>query len=495
MKIYRLVLALMVVISCSAVLAADNRTEIWVHNLQGDDAHPGTRERPLATVDAAIKRLEPGTTLHVMPTEKPYPGDIRIEVSGTPEARILIDGHGSLISGRRRLPADAWKDEGDGIHSRPLPNNAWGMSSHWEGGFPLVWFDGEPGRNVTSREELEPRSYFLYKNRREMRTDPLHNTLFIRLPEGKAFDEIDVESIAGRQGIYVAGSYVTVRNFVCEYGGTDGFATHRNKGAVFENIEARYFMDQGISHHGSEVVVRNAHFHHNAGCGIVDVYPEAKIRYENCLIEENTWRGGVELHKGQFEMENCIIRANPGKALTVVKGAQAVLRNCLLVGPADEKTLGIRLDGDAMLEMANCTLYGFGRAMVAAFTAEGRLTMRRCALLRNDRNFRFVGRQNAGEPEVNLTDCITATGNVYEPARFEVMFRVKESKEARWQNDIRGFDADQYAEFAKLVGTNPDAQVARIPEADDPLDLPVIRNANGEEVGADLETPLKVGPR
>ena len=84
--------------------------------------------------------------------------------------------------------------------------------------------------------------------------------------------------------------------------------------------------------------MRHAHFHHNAGCGVVDVYPEVKVRYENCLIEHDTWRGGVEFHSGEFEMVNCVISANPKNlrsAIASLRGlnAGASLQLPLKVGP------------------------------------------------------------------------------------------------------------------------------------------------------------------
>jgi hypothetical protein len=44
----------------------------------------------------------------------------KIKASGTPGACIVIDGHGSLLSGRRVLPDDAWEDQG-GLHPGPRP--------------------------------------------------------------------------------------------------------------------------------------------------------------------------------------------------------------------------------------------------------------------------------------------------------------------------------------------------------------------------------------
>ncbi len=434
--------------------------EFWVNNLRGDDEQAGTREAPFQSIDRALKALKPGDTLHVMPTEEAYPSDIRIEhVSGTPEARIVIDGHGSVVSGWKQLPNEAWKAEGGGIFSRPLRNNAWGMETHWEGGFALVHFEGEAGRNVISREALVPYSYLLYKNRKEAKEDPLHNTLFICLPEGKTPDDVRVEAIDGRGGIYVAGSHITVRNFITEYGGTDGYATHRNKDVVFENIEARYFMDQGMSHHGAEVIVRNAWFHNNAGCGIVDVYPEVVVRYENCLIEYDTWRGGVELYSGRFEMENCIIRGNPKKALTVTRGAQVKLKNCLLTGPFVGGATGIYLsDLNSSLEMENCTLKGFAVGLQAAMTATSRLTMRNCAWVDCDVNTRIIALQTVGQDPVDVTTNVSASGNAYEASKWEYLTRVQK-EEGGWASRDYLYQSDEHARFAEAIGADADATI------------------------------------
>ncbi|MEO1529429.1 MAG: right-handed parallel beta-helix repeat-containing protein [Planctomycetota bacterium] len=337
-----------------AVVIPPATADIWVDQDSGNDRNPGTQASPLATIATALDRLSPGQTLHVLPNNKPWPGDIRVTVDGTKENPITLDGHGSRISNRRVLPNDAWKRESDGVYSRSLPNNAWGMETHWEGEFPLVWFRGRAATNVTTRDQLHPGSYFLYKNRANAKNDPLHNTLFIQLPTATSL--ADVESIAGEGGLFVGGDHVIVRNFVAEYGGRDGFATHRNQGVVFENVEARFFMDQGISNHGAEAIVRDSHFHHNAGAGIVDVYPESNVRYEACVIENNTWRGGVELHAGRFHLVDCVIRHNRGQTLVVTKGATAVLERCLLIGGPDTTGRLVRKSSDSSLTLDSCTL-------------------------------------------------------------------------------------------------------------------------------------------
>jgi len=401
------------------------------------------------------------------------------------------------------------------VFSRLLPNNAWGMEHHWEGGFPLVWFDGEDGRNVDSRHALEPLCYFLYKNRKEQKTGPLHNRLFVKLPTGKTPDDMIVESIDGLGGIYVGGNHVTVRNFVCEYGGRDGFATHRNKDVVIENIEARYLMDQGMSHHGAQVLVRNAHFHHNAGCGVVDVYLECKARYENCLIEADTWRGGVEFYSGAFEMVDCVIRANQKRALTVTRGAQVKLHNCLLIAPVGQAsslpsapdsqarslrhenqpiTTGIDVGGeDSRLEMNRCTLYGFTVGLNARMTAANRVTVNGCAWLRCKTNCRVRSVQAHGEPAVNLSECLHFAGNLYEPASWELN-TLRQVEDGSWKTDQHSFAANEHAQFASQIGSDADAVTTTV-DAADPTILPPLHTAAGRPVGARIPQPLVVGPR
>jgi hypothetical protein len=385
------------------------------------------------------------------------------------------------------LGAKEWKSEGGDIFSRPLPNNAWGMPDYWEGGFELVRFDGKPGRNVTSREALEPNSYFLYKNQKELKTDPLHNTLYIRVPEGKTPDDVAVEAINATGGVYVGGNYVTVRNLISEFVGQDGFATHKNKGVVFENIEARFCMDQGISHHGADVVVRKSHFHHNAGGGVVDVYPEARTRYEQCLIESDTWRGGVEFLAGTFEMTNCIIRANPKAALRTNKGAKVKLKNCLLVSPELGKTTGVSV-GDAAteLEMENCTLYGFACGVDANLTDTNRLVLRRNAWVRCQLNDRIRAIQTTASEPIDLSARLNFSGNFYEPFPWEVMAGMK--------NETSNFSATEHGLFAARIGTDADAVVKSLEDSRDPLALPPITSSTDQSVGARLPQPFEVGP-
>jgi hypothetical protein len=444
--------------------------EFWVDGNRGDDANPGTKSAPFASIEAGLQHVTPGSTLHILPGREPWPTDIRITANGTSGAPIVIDGHGSLASGRGAVPLEEWEAVSDGVYRRPLPNNAWGMPHHWEGGFPLVWFDGKAAANVTNRDELKPGSYFLYKNQPEHKTDKLHNTLFICLPEEADPETIQIETIIGEGGIFVGGDHVTVRNFVVEYGGRDGYATHRNRGVVFENVEARYFMDQGMSHHGAEVLVRNAHFHSNAGAGIVDVYPEVKVRYENCLIEKDTWRGGVEFHSGQFEMVNCHIRGNPKASLTVTKGALVSLTNCLIDGGSGGET-GVRLSEGSQLKMNRSTIQNFQTGLQAVFSAETRLVVENCAFVQNGAQLSVTVTQRLGAAKVEPEKQMSLLQNEYGDAPF--VFVKKEEHAGGWKVETASFEEGSRSGFWKRFGGdgresgdesgNAGADVSKIP--------------------------------
>ena len=482
-------LILSVLVASTDVRAGD----VWVNNQVGDDAGMGSRVEPFRTVAHALQRIRPGMTLHLIPTPVPYQAGIRVEISGTSDAPIIVDGHGSIVSGRQHLPAAKWQEEGGGVFSRPLPNNAWGMERQWEGGFPLVWFDGRAGLNVPSRTALRPYGFFLHKNRKQQDTDPLHNWLFIQLPPGKTPDDVFVESINQLGGVYVGGNHVIVKNIVCEYGGRDGFATHRNCGVVFEHVEARYFMDQGMSHHGADVTVRNAHFHHNAGGGIVDVYPEARVRYEGCLIEADTWRGGVEFHSGTFAMTDCLIRGNQKKALTVTKGARVDLHNCLLIAPEFGITTGIILTGDnSQLKMTRCTLYGFSVGLDARITATNHLTVRRCAWLQCQVNTRIHGIQRAEDPALEVDKHLQLSRNLYEPSLWETGWRWQDD-DGKWKVEQQTFTAGEQEGFAARIGSDSDALTTQI-NCSDPMTIPPLRTARGDPLGARIPETLHFGP-
>ena len=462
---------------------------IWVDNTRGSDEASSSREEPYKTVDRALRALKPGGKLNFVPNDVPYVGEMRIPPVGTADGPVVIDGHGAVVTGLKHRKGDEWEDEGADVFSIPLPNNAFMMERHWEGGFPIAFFDGKPGQNCTSLDSLQPLGYFLYKNRKEQRSDPRHNTLYIKLPPGKTPETAEVKTVS-RCAIY-AGKHTIVRNFTVEWGSHDGYDTFRSDGAVFENCEARLCMDNGISHHGSpNVVVRNGWFHDNAGCGIVDVMRESSVRYENCLIENDSWRGGVEFHSGQYEMENCIIRHNVKKGLIVVRGARVRLKNCVLIGK-DGKTPGVVVR-DGGLTMENCTLFGFDIAVAINAIKGTRVDIERCAFINCGTNYRLVIMQWEGK-DFEPWQVLRSDHNYLTPAPSSVSDR--RQSDGRWAVKNSDFPPEKWRGFVDLTGFDAKSTVRKYQGKDTPYALPGLRDRAGRPIGADVDPNMRVGPR
>ncbi len=443
----------MAALCCACSMQA---AEWHVDNAKGDDtAGDGSQAKPFKSIARGLKSLKGGDTLHLVPN-KDFPYQETIDShpdgnwAGTAEKPTVIDGHGSVLSMLLHQRADKWKSEGGGVFSRPLRNNAWVMDQqgHWSG-FPIVFLDGKPAEFRKNREALEPLTYFLYKDypkkQGEMRNE-LHNTLYIRLPDGKTPDDVKVESVDSATNVHVSRSYVTVRNLVSMYSGGDGFATTRAKGIVFENVRGCFNMDQGMSHHGAEVTVINSRFDNNAGCGVVDVYPECRTKYLGCVIEDDVFRGGVEFHSGEFEMEDCVIRNNTGKALSVNKDAKVKLRNCLFISK-DAEFQGIAVGG-GNLEMTACTVFNAKDGIAGwSLTPQNRIEVRNCAFVANKTNYSWHGPKDGERPKMLFES------NFLTPA--PVIFFGKTYKPEQWDEYRKDSGLDAHSLMKQYDGPLP----------------------------------------
>jgi hypothetical protein len=438
-------------IFCGLALSALS-AEYYVDNVKGNDANQGTKEAPFKTFEKALKVLKGGDTLHLVHNEdQPYRGCLNInkKYSGTAEKPTVVDGHGALFDGRTVFPASAWKSEGNGIFSKLLKNNAHVMNHRlgcWSGDFAIVFFDGKDGINCRKKEDLKPFSYFLFKKNKKA---PLHNTLYIKLPEGKTPDDIKVVTLVDPLGINVGGDYVTIKNVRAQYTGGDCFDSANAKGVVFDNVEGSYAMDQGISHHGTEVTVKNSWFHHNAGCGIVDVWPACRSIYINCLIEDNPYRGGVELLGGEHEMIDCIVRNG---SLSIGRKAKAKIKNCLIING------GIICSSPSPVEIVNCTLYKSKKGIGGWGQRDMKIS-----------NCAFIDCESVYSWNTNDKIKINSNFNYFAPAKFYI--------------NRRNID---FAKYKKLTGQDADSVVVEKYEGK----LPPYQTITfgKQKAGADIDT-------
>lgn len=378
--------------------------DLYVDNIHGTDAGSGRKEAPFRSIKSAAKALKAGHTLHLVPNDVPYtledvdgPGSVGLvelvaSQAGTPEKPTMIDGHGAKVLGLFHYTAERWRDEGASVFSTRLPNNTVTMFNlgFWAGAIPIVFFDDQPAQWVKSRDDLVVGSFFLVK--KLTKEDPQNNTLFVKLAEGSTPADIKITA-PSNVTIQSNASHVTIKNIESSYSSFDGFGSFWGDGLVFENLRASYNMNQGMSHHSSAgVLIRRCRFDHNVDCGVLDVSlgdaktgdekAPTRARYENCLVDNNAWLGGVRFqNRGTYEMEACLFRDNRATTAVVSVGRNTslTLRNCIIQrGDADAKT-GIMAEANSTLELRNCTIVGFRNGVVGERGAN--VTVSHCAFV------------------------------------------------------------------------------------------------------------------
>lgn len=427
-------------------------TDLYVDNVKGSNKGTGAKEAPFKTITKALSLLKSGDTLHLINNEGVFYEEIidthatNAKWGGTAEKPTVINGHGATITGLRHFKAASWKNEGDGVFSRPLGNNAWHMDKQgfWSG-HSIVFFDDKPANFSKNKTSLIDFTYFLHKDHPKKRTK-LHNTLYIKIPAGKTPDDVRVVTVGTRTNIYINRSYITVKNLKSIYAGDDAFSTGKDvKCLVFDKVQGSYCMDQGISNHGAEAIVKNSTFDYNTVSGIVDVYPEAKVKYLNCVIENNG-RGGVEFYSGEFSMENCIIRNNIGTGIIVNRMANASIQNCYIEG-SEKKFRGIHF-GNGSLTIKNCTIYNTSEALTSYMTkTPGEFELTTSTIINNRQNLKIAKADN-----IDLSK-LTFNHNIYTPSDISVFGKNYKTKNWQMYQETTGFDTDSL--MMKYEGSLP----------------------------------------
>lgn len=300
----------------------------WVDNVRGDDAAVGDAAHPYRTLARSLAALGGGDELHLVANDEPYCEQLRLTArhSGSSGKPTRVHGHGATIDGRHVVAVSDWRDEGDGVYSCPLDNNAWPMNEtgHWCGSFPIVWFDGVAGLTAVTREALKAGGYFLCFRPNA----PEHKRLYVRLPAERTLSDVRIEVPGVNVNCVLSGcSHVEVRDLKVCHQTWDCFSTNYSTNCLIDHVDGSYAMDQGISSHSSVgILVRNSVFHHNAGGGIVDVNvpgcPLCAVTYENCSVVSNCFRCPVEFYgklygcddiptsRGEFTLRNCRVADN-----------------------------------------------------------------------------------------------------------------------------------------------------------------------------------------
>jgi hypothetical protein len=391
MNFFKLGLLLGLFVTSGAVRAA----EYYVDNVNGNDANPGSKERPFQTFKHSLEVLKGGDTLNLVPNEQPYTeqfGKLTRKHAGTREQPTVVDGHGAKLTRMTRFTADMWKDEGKGVFSVHFPNNVICMSGQgYYDGFPFVFADGQPLPPVKSFDDLVPNSSFLVLkwHRTIGLHDPLHKMLYIRLPEGKTPENTVIEA-PQPSNLAAESDFMTIKNIVAEWSSSDNFDSAHGEGIVFENVDSSYCMNQAMSAHSNkETQVRFSRFAKAIDGGVLDVVFKdehvCNVSYFGCVFEDNIKSGGAGFRGGkaskgsEFVLDSCIFRNNENNAVSASTFAKVTIRNCVIMKGDLPAKVAVTASDSAEIVLENCTIVGF--PIVFSAHGEARIKAVNCKLI------------------------------------------------------------------------------------------------------------------
>ena len=221
----------------AGMVAALPAAEYHVDFNRGDNAAAGTAEAPLRTFSAAVKKVQPGDTIRLVPSDRPIHAVLMLnKVKGTADKPITVDGAFNTLTGAARVRANEAAAVSPGLYRMKIKDP----------GEAMVWrffmlFDGKQQRMgqhskrecapMKKPEELKPFEWTLLN-----RTD-----LYFRLPDGQTPETVRVEIPRIYNGVGVAGEseHIIVRNLIVKHVWNDGYNIHHaSKNIAFENVAA-----------------------------------------------------------------------------------------------------------------------------------------------------------------------------------------------------------------------------------------------------------------
>lgn len=105
-------------------------TPIYVDNRAGSDSyngrtpsHQGPSLGPVRSIQTALRRVSPGGTIILLPTNAPYTEDFTINKTlGSPRYPLVIEGNGVEFVGFQPINVEAWQHEQSGTYRLIDPN-------------------------------------------------------------------------------------------------------------------------------------------------------------------------------------------------------------------------------------------------------------------------------------------------------------------------------------------------------------------------------------
>jgi hypothetical protein len=260
------------------------------HPKASDDG-PGTADQPWKTIAKAAASVAPGDT--VMVHAGTYRERVLIKASGTEEKPIRFlaaPGEWVMVTGADRFKKWTKADPERPIYSIEWPYkfNGWNRSmTHPSderhaviGRAEQVWIDGYPARQVLTREQLAPGSFF---------ADVENKTLYAWDSANSDLNQVTVEA-ATRSDIWrCEGAYVQLRGFRFRYAANAaqaGAVVLAGKHDLMEDCVIEATNSEGANFLGEDQTVRRSEFRDHGQFGFT-ANRAHRLLFTDCLVENN----------------------------------------------------------------------------------------------------------------------------------------------------------------------------------------------------------------
>lgn len=276
---------------------------------RADDGNPGTADRPLRTIQAAVNlarrhaRAGEGTRILIGPGVYRETVDISgradnapLIIEARPTGRAVISGSDLFTEWRQVGP-------GAGVWEHHWPHRFGWVDNPWPGLMPmttpglrreLLFIDSRPMRQVFARENLEAGTYFV---------DEEGGRLLLQTPAGsdprRRRVEVSVRPTAptGPHSKLMRlneVSNVIIRGLVFEHAASMPFSDpalmlRRVNNIIIEDCTMRWNNGEGLSGEGRNVIFRRVVAGDNGTLGMSGSWRNALI--EQCQTNRNNWRG------------------------------------------------------------------------------------------------------------------------------------------------------------------------------------------------------------
>jgi parallel beta-helix repeat protein len=296
-------------------------------SLKGNDAEPGTKNRPLASIQKAADAAQPGDVVMIHPGI--YRQPIKLNKGGEPGKPITFLGVAANVVLKGSAVVDQWKPHAPGV---------WKVEN-WSTNSQQVFVDGRPLQQIGAQtrwhteklwanhvclppvgkdlNDLKPSSFYYDKDTK---------TLYIKPAAGVDPNEREVE-VSVHDYVLASGeqSHIVLRNLSFMHSNNtgsnvrEGMVRVGGKGWLIEDCQVTYGDFGGISVSGNDHTIRRCYISHNGSVGIDMNGSDAAHEYrwyntrepmnilvEDCELTGNNYRNFYEQwHAGAFKCVPC----------------------------------------------------------------------------------------------------------------------------------------------------------------------------------------------